>query len=57
MFCRWTRFFVFITSHSDPTNGFLHIAPNNAASVPMDEVCKLILYCLIGFANRDRDHS
>ena len=28
---------VVITSHSDPDTGFLHTAPNNAASVPAQE--------------------
>jgi len=35
---RWSQFFVFITTHSDPTNGFLHIGPNNVGAVPPNEV-------------------
>ena len=35
---RWTQFMVFITTHSDPDTGYLHIAPKNGASVPVQEV-------------------
>ena len=35
---RCTQFFVMITTHSDPTTGYLHLGPNNVGSVPVDEV-------------------
>ena len=40
-FLSWSQFMVVITSHSDPDTGFLHIAPNNAASVLAQEVYHL----------------
>ena len=33
--------------HSDPDTGFLHIAPNNAASVPAQEVYHLYLFPIL----------
>jgi len=41
---RWKQFFVFITTHSDPRNGYLHIAPNNAGAVPASEVQSLLIH-------------
>lgn len=35
---RCLRFFVFVTTHSDPATGFLHIAPLNCESMPVWEV-------------------
>ena len=35
---RWSQFMVFITSHSDPETGYLHLGPNNIGSVPVKEV-------------------
>jgi len=35
---RCTQFFVVITTHSDPTTGYLHLGPNNVGSVPVEEV-------------------
>lgn len=35
---RWTQFMVFITTHSDPGTGYLHIMPKNGGSVPVQEV-------------------
>ncbi|KIM38491.1 hypothetical protein M413DRAFT_76005 [Hebeloma cylindrosporum] len=37
-----SQFMVFITSHSDPTSGYLHIGPNNVGSVPVEEVFSAI---------------
>jgi len=34
----WAQFMVIITTHSDPASGYLHIAPDNAGSVPVQEV-------------------
>jgi len=40
----WERFMVLITTHSDPTTGFLHIVPNNRGSVPVKEVQYFYLF-------------
>ena len=42
---------VVITSHSDPDTGFLHIAPNNAASVPAQEVYHLNIFPIFDLLN------
>ena len=41
---RWCQFLVVITTHSDPHTGDLHIAPNNAGSVPVNEVSLFFTY-------------
>ncbi|KJA23358.1 hypothetical protein HYPSUDRAFT_137783, partial [Hypholoma sublateritium FD-334 SS-4] len=38
LFKRFTRFCVFITTHSDPITGYLHIGPNHCGSAPLEEV-------------------
>jgi hypothetical protein len=35
---RWTQFMVFITTHSDPETGYLHIMPKNGGSAPVQDV-------------------
>ncbi|KIM40990.1 hypothetical protein M413DRAFT_28089 [Hebeloma cylindrosporum] len=41
-FWEWSQFMVIVTTHSDPTNGFLHIGPNNVGSVPVQEMLEAI---------------
>ena len=41
---RWNQFLVVITTHSDPCTGDLHIAPDNAGAVPVNEVSDLFLF-------------
>ena len=48
---RCTQFMVFIMTHSDPDTGFLHIAPNNGASVPAQEVYHIIFFLYFDFLN------
>ena len=36
--CSCSRFYIFITTHSNPTTGFLHMAPGNCGSIPVSEV-------------------
>ncbi|KAF8813074.1 hypothetical protein BYT27DRAFT_7085341, partial [Phlegmacium glaucopus] len=38
----WSRFFIFIMTHSDPKTGYVHIAPNNTGSVPVGELLPVI---------------
>jgi hypothetical protein len=46
---RWSRFLVIITTHSDPETGYLHIAPNNTGSVPVNEVSIFIYFIVLDF--------
>jgi len=43
----WTQFLIVITTHSDPRTGDLHIAPDNAGSVPVNEVSNIFLLYFI----------
>ncbi|KAF8800473.1 hypothetical protein BYT27DRAFT_7117398 [Phlegmacium glaucopus] len=38
----WCRFLIFITSHSDPNTGYIHIGPNNIGSVPIEELLNVV---------------
>jgi len=42
---------ILITTHSDPTTGFLHIVPNNGGSVPVQEVQYFYLFIYCTFLN------
>lgn len=42
---------ILITTHSDPTTGYLHIGPNNVGSVPVNEVEYFILFIYFKFLN------
>ncbi|KAF8801923.1 hypothetical protein BYT27DRAFT_7114038, partial [Phlegmacium glaucopus] len=42
-----TQFFVMITTHYDPTSGYLHIGPNNIGSVPVNEVLSFDFFYLL----------
>jgi len=44
---RWSQFLIVITTHSDPRTGDLHIAPDNAGSVPVNEVSNIFLLYFI----------
>jgi hypothetical protein len=43
---------VLITTHSDPTTGYLHMGPNNVGSVPVQEVEYFILFIYFKFLNQ-----
>jgi hypothetical protein len=47
----WKRFFIFLTTHSDPRNGFLHIGPNNCGSAPASEVIFFTSISKMKYAN------
>ena len=42
---------IFITTHSHPTTGYLHIGPGNVGCVPVQEVKCFILFIYFKFLN------